>query len=281
MHLLMILLSIGIAWLLRLSWGIFPRHPILNEAKGIVLMIAPSLFVLMTSVSIVWMGPDGMGLPMWEGWLSYGMAIAFLGYAIALGIRIWSTNRRFVQHVKTLPSREIQGYACRILETPSLYSALCGIGTAEIVISRGLLDSLDSEHVAAVLAHEQAHAHFNDVLHYAILAWLRRILPLFPYSSSIWKVLILNREVRADRWATQWIEPLVLAESLLAIAQSPQPGFSTTSPLIVGTSACDGLSLRIKALIEPEVSSSSRFHFGLWLWIIVACCPLLMVPFHH
>lgn len=281
MHLLFILLAFGLAWLLRLSWGGMPRHPVSHESTGMILMIAPSLFVLMTAISIAWMGPNGMGLPVWEGWLCHIIALAFVGYAIALAGQLLWQNYRLIRYVKTLPAEDVQGYSCRILETTALYSAQCGLRDSEVVVSRGLLNRLNAEHIGAILAHEQGHANSNDIFRYAIVNWFRKLLPFFPYSNPIWKSLIISRELRADKWAAQSIDPLTLAEALLMVAQSPRHDHSSPSMLLSGDFTFSGLSLRVKALVDPEFNMQGAPSISVWCWMIVACCPLIIVPFHH
>ena len=52
--------------------------------------------------------------------------------------------------------------------------------------------------------------------------WLRRLTEWLPHSKELWQELLLLRELRADQWAAQQVDPLVLAESLLLMV-NPYP----------------------------------------------------------
>ena len=75
----------------------------------------------------------------------------------------------------TYQRQPIVGKTARILETDFLYSAQIGFWQSELVVSQGLLKSLDSEHLNAVLAHEQAHVYYRDTFWFFWLGWLRTI----------------------------------------------------------------------------------------------------------
>ncbi|NJN23392.1 MAG: hypothetical protein HC810_01965 [Acaryochloridaceae cyanobacterium RL_2_7] len=89
------------------------------------------------------------------------------------------------------------------------------------------------------------------------------------------------RELRADRWASQFVDPLVLADSLVKVAQSKGNIFIRESVALFGHDAAYGLDIRIKALLNPDLIPQKIPWHGLWLWSIMACCPVLLVPFHH
>jgi hypothetical protein len=123
----------------------------------------------------------------------------------------------------------------------------------------------------------------------------------------VWHELILLRELRADRWAAQFVDPLLLAETLLTVARSadtsasPSNSSNPDTPIIAGIgfhdfATIDSFEARINALMasdivpEPAASTSPKPHtqddrltFSIdgWLWVVLACFPLLAVPFHH
>ena len=137
------------------------------------------------------------------------------------------------------------------------------------------------EQIEAMVAHEQAHLIYKDVLSSAVVKWLKDLLPFFPASEELWKYVVLMRELRADRWASQKVDPLVLAESLLEVAQHPSSVLINDCVALSGQDALHGLDLRVQALINPSIIPQKMAWHGLWLWILLACCPLLIIPFHH
>ena len=97
-----------------------------------------------------------------------------------------------------------------------------GLWSSELVVSQGLLDHLDDEHLDAVLAHEAGHDYYRDTF-LVLLARVTKAVNLLapPISESLWQELLLLREMRADRWAARSVDTLVLAESLMSVMDCP------------------------------------------------------------
>lgn len=72
------------------------------------------------------------------------------------------------------PPREAH---CRVIESPERLAWCCGLVRPTIFVSRGLLESLSPAEVAAVLAHEQAHASRRDNLRSFALYWATMLWP--------------------------------------------------------------------------------------------------------
>ncbi|HEY9818028.1 MAG TPA: M56 family metallopeptidase [Candidatus Obscuribacterales bacterium] len=147
------------------------------------------------------------------------------------------------------------------------------------MISRGLLQALDEPHLQAVLAHEAGHRHYRDTFWTFWLGCLRRLTAWLPESDRLWHDLLLLREIRADRWATQSVDPIVLAEALIQVAQAPQSLFSNVAAEFSLTLMGDRITTRIQALLTPAPLQATH-HPAQWLWFLVALFPLLIVPFH-
>ena len=149
-----------------------------------------------------------------------------------------------------------------------------------------MLDHLDSDHLAAVLAHEAGHGHYRDTFWFFWLGGLRRLTIWLPNTEALWQELLLLREIRADRWAARSVDTLVLAESLMSVI---------TAPLMAPESVCASFSCaaprsrlaqRIDALLEADTltaSGISMFKILPWQWaaIAFALTPLLTIPFHY
>lgn len=278
MHLLIILVTVAIAYSLRLSgqWA----EPISHRWQRVLLQfLLPPLLLLMVSISILLMGPQGQMVWAHEGWLSTLVAIALLGSAIVVGFRCAGRAWRTLHQLRSYPVQQVHDYRSRYIDTPTPVAAQVGFWTSELVLSRGLLELLTPEQVAAVLVHEQAHQHYRDSFWFFWLGWVYQWTKWLPRSEALWQELLLLRELRADSWAVQKVSGLLLAESLVAMVQSPL----WSEALCVAfhpVAAQSRLEERIDALLtEPKALSSPSL--GSWSWLLLALTPLLVVPFHY
>ncbi|MGB7416004.1 MAG: M56 family metallopeptidase, partial [Thermosynechococcaceae cyanobacterium] len=147
-----------------------------------------------------------------------------------------------------------------------------------LVVSQGLLDVLTPEQATAVLVHEQAHRHYRDTFWFFWLGWIYQWTRWLPRSEALWQDLLMLRELRADDWAGQRVDRLLLAESLLMMVQSPLwsdlcAPFSPVMPK-------SRLEERIDALLsDPKEIPSLKLQS--WSWFLWVLLPLLIVPFHY
>ena len=240
--------------------------------------VLPPLLMVMTAVAIVCMGPQGQMGHWHTGWLSYVLAIAGLGYVSFLGLKLLLQAQRTLRQVRSFDCQSIQGQPSRLLESPLPFIAKIGFWHPELVVSRGLLQTLDTPHLAAVLVHEQAHHHYRDTFWFFGLGWLRRLSAWLPQTETLWQELLMLRELRADRWAAQQVDGLLLAEALVVVASAPT--YLGEGVGLENAVTRDRLTERIDALLvdpEPLVSAPP----GRWLWLLWALIPLLAIPFHR
>ncbi|MEB3358325.1 MAG: M56 family metallopeptidase [Synechococcales bacterium] len=279
MHLGLMVVVVAIAWGIRQCWcpaGTYAQR--WQQAQ--LAMLLPGLLLLMTALAIACMGYAGQMVTYWEGMLTYGVAWGFLGTAlgwlVVLAVKSW----RSAHCIRSQPQQTTGGYSYRLLATDLPYSAQIGFWQPDLVVSQGLIELLDDAHLQAVLAHEAGHGYYRDTFWFFWLGWLRRLTAWLPHSQPLWQELVLLREIRADRWATQAVDSLTLAESLVQVAQAPlmppHPAAAAFSCSVVG----DRMAERIDALLteaQPEIPSDRPP----CLWLLVAVLPLLLVPFHH
>ncbi|MEM6251400.1 MAG: M56 family metallopeptidase [Cyanobacteria bacterium P01_D01_bin.156] len=280
MHVSLMLSAIALAILLRF---ILAQRCMNNWLATLAIFAVPPLLLITTTLAIVIMGPHGHAVTHVEGWLSYCMSWSYLLIIFGLLARLGWHARCSMQYIEQFPQITVQGSQGRLLDDDAVFSAQMGMWSSQLVISQGLIDALDPDHLAAVLAHEKAHAHYRDTFWFFWLGWLQRINFWLPYGDSLWQELLLLREIRADRWATQSVERLTLAESLVQVIASPLStvtavNFSCTAPT-------SRLNRRIDALLDiPAEASESRFTLQ---WSVVVCCtifslmPLVSIPFHY
>jgi Zn-dependent protease with chaperone function len=297
MHLIVLFAIFVLAWGLRYSWFETDRLTWI-ERWNLTLskFLLPPLLLFTTSISIVWMGPHGRMVWVGNDWLSYNLAIGCLGFAAFYLLKLTLTGWQILQQVRTYPEIKLNGKKVRLLDLPHAYIAQIGFWQPELVITQGLLDNLDKEHLAAVLAHEQAHYRYRDTFCFFWLGWIRQLTIWLPQTAAMWEELLVLRELRADRWASKQTNPLLVAEALLLVVQNRSiftedfcTAFSQVAPV-------DRLTQRVNALLaiyEPNqiatqnsyrsrsVSCGESTDIWMWIYLLVGLLPLLTVPFHR
>ncbi|NES97963.1 MAG: M56 family metallopeptidase [Desertifilum sp. SIO1I2] len=281
MHLVMISLALAIAITIR-------RSDILTQGtwqqrweRSLFCFLFPPLLLLVTACAVLYMGPGGQMLGFSAGWLSYGIAIAFLitilGLYLILGYQVWQTQHQLQQH----PQIHLHHYPARLIDNQLLFSAQIGFWQPQLVIAQGLLDRLTPEQLNAVLTHEQAHSHYRDTFWFFWLGGLRRLTAWLPQTETLWQELLLLRELRADCWTAQQVDPLLLAETLLLVVSQPiAPRADFCAPFSCALPA-NRLAERIDALISEPNLCLSQPRPWLWSWVGLCLLPLMSVPLHH
>lgn len=279
MHLFMILAALGLAWCLRLSWYSPSGNWMERWQRALGLFLVSPLLAIMTAIALLCMGTQGRMLGLQTGWFSYLLALSFLGYAAVLLLKLATQGWRSVQNTRTYPQIELNGKTSRLLDAKVLFSAQIGFWQPELVVSQGLLENLDIAHLEAVLAHEQGHYYYRDTFWFFWLGWVRQITAWLPNTEALWQELLILRELRADRWAAQQVDPLLLAESLLIVISTPQVESEIFCAAFSAVAQKNRLEERIEALLsQPEESPSPSWLS--WNWLILGLLPLVTVPFH-
>lgn len=280
MHLLMILTALGLAWWLRFHNSSHPQGSWDRRWQQVMsLFLLPPLLLTMTAISIVYMGAEEVPLLwQWQGRFSYLLASGFLGLAgillVKQAIQSWQMYRR----MRTCPQHKLLGVSSRVLDNPIPFSALIGLWQPQLVVTQGLLHTLDNEHLKAVFKHEQGHSHYQDPFWFFWLGWMRSYTTWLPQTEALWQELLLLREMRADFWAAQQVDPLLLAESLLQVASNVSVLSDDCCTAFSCTVGRDRLQERIDALLSPDLSVQQSSLLS-WNWLL-PILPLLVVPFH-
>lgn len=285
MHLFIILLSLGLAYSIRSI--VLPSTKNWRDRwqKSLFLFLCPPLLLLMTAIAVLWMGYQGKMLGVQAGILSYLLALIFViaasFFLIKLAYQGWQSQKK----INAYPLKIVEEKLVKILAIDFPYSAQIGFWQPKLVISQGLLNTLDREHLKAVLAHEQAHYSYRDTFWFFWLGWVRSFTAWLPNTEAFWQELLLLRELRADLLASQEVDALLLAESLLIVSQK----VSQDLPLNFSESFCAALNSsvsrnrleeRIDALLD-ESNDSFSFHWWSLTWLIFVLLPLITVPLHY
>ena len=275
MHFSLILLAIGIAWAIR-QWAFRPAigH---RWQQTLEQFLLPPLLLLMAVAAVLCMGTRGQMLGWSVGWLGCLLAWSGLSYAVLRGLMLLWQGQRSIAQIQSCPQTEIAGTTARLLDSSTALAAQIGFWQPELVVSQGLLDLLTPAQLEAVLTHEQAHQQYRDTFWFFWLGWVRLLSRWLPHTEALWQELLLLRELRADRWAADRVDALLLAESLLLVVQSPLQdaeycaAFSAVAPP-------SRLEERIEALLNPPSAHASIAVSGLWLLPLL---PLLTLLLHR
>jgi hypothetical protein len=199
-------------------------------------------------------------VPQWLG----GPAVALVG---AAAVRLARVRRLWVRSccddatgVEVVPSRELFAYT------------LPGAG-GQVVVSQGLVDELDDDELAIVMAHEQAH---GALRHDRFVVWGAVTVALVPVLAP------LQRRLRfaLERWADETtvceldVERRVVARTLATVALS-----TVSIPSAAAGVSGIGVAGRVDALLDPP--AGGRLAFALGATGIVAVVGAAAVQVHH
>jgi hypothetical protein len=283
MHILLLLGTVAISVFCRWRW--LPRGETWNARwnNALATFCLPPLLLFSASVAVLWMGHHGhmMGMSVspvgcWLGRL----VLALIGglFLFSLGRALW-----FQIRVRRLPWVSLSdGGWVRLIEGDFPFAAQVGFWRSQVVVSRGWLDQLTETEKSAILLHERAHAHYRDLVWFFGLGLVRRLTLWLPETNDLWQELLLLREIRADRWAMQDTDPILLAELLIKLTRS-QIEELEQQPFTIGFcnhNSVERLEQRVEALVNPAVLPADVAPRGELAWILVTMMPLILVCFH-
>ena len=187
-----------------------------------------------------------------------------------------------MQQLQRYPEVQLGHLNARILPCQALFAAQVGFWQPQLLISQGTLDVLAPDQLTAVLLHEEAHVFYRDTFWFFWLGWIRLWSSWIPGTEKLWQELLLLREIRADQWAAQHVDPLTLAETLFQIVQNLSQ-YPTLSPIaeIQGSETPTRLSERIEALLANPLPPDPSFWGKRMWWLGLSLFPLLVAPFHY
>lgn len=285
MHLSLILMAIVLAWSSRflLAGTTTSRQPqecwATRWQRALGVFLFSPLLLLITALAVLWMGTQGRmwGLPV--GWIGYLLAVGFLAITVAsVGWSGWQ-GWRSLQSIRAYPTITVHDTSACLLTTPTLFAAQIGFWRSRLVLSQGLIDTLAPPQLEAVINHELAHGYYYDTFWFFWLGCVRRVTGWLPYSESLWQELLLLRELRADSWAAQRVEPLLLAESLLEVVKAPLRNLEIHCAAFGAIVPPHRLAERIEALLSGPEPMPLRTEVP-WLWLLVTLLPLMTLAFH-
>ncbi|MCW4384385.1 M56 family metallopeptidase [Salinibacterium sp. SYSU T00001] len=198
-------------------------------------------------------------------------------------VRASRSRSRHRQLLALLSRPDPEHPGARLLDeaAPVAY-CLPGATRSVTVLSDGLLEILDAEELAAVIAHEEAHARQrHHLLLLAFGAW-RRSLPWFPIATRALDAVAVLVEMLADDRARRQASEAVLARSIARVALGldgvagrPRPGADVAENLPETLGASEPAALR---RIERLVSAAEPLGVMGRVTALAASAALLLVP---
>ena len=281
MHLILMFIALTVALWLRF----IPLKTKGNLGKrwqySLFLFSFPPLIILMTCFAVIFMGYNGQMLGFPASKVSYIISLFFIFFSLISLLKLSYQSWLSIKKIRTYPLELVQKKSVRILDISFPYSGQIGFWNSELVISHELINLLSPQHLKAVIAHEEAHYNYRDTFWFFWLSFLKIITFWLPNTETLWRELLLLRELRADQKASEKVDSLLLAESLLFVTQA-----SVNSPLNFSESfSCafsnNRLSERVEALLNPEKTQPrEQFNLYSWIWFFLALSPWLTIPFH-
>lgn len=156
--------------------------------------------------------------------VSGGMLLQLLRSGHIVGRRLRAVRREHRELVDLIGTRaDDLGTSTRLLEHPTP-TAYCVPGLRQrIVLTRGTLDRLPPDELAAVVAHERAHLHRRHDLVVEFFTVLHVAVPPFLRAEAALDEIRLLVEALADRSAAREVGPLTVGRALGTVAGARVP----------------------------------------------------------
>ncbi len=280
MHFTLIFLALISAFSIRLIPINSNDISLKNWSYYLFLFTFPPLILIMTFLSIICMGYKGEMLGFSADKFSYFLAVIFIILSLFSLLKLSYQGWLSLDKIKNYPLVLVENKLVRIIDISFPYAGQIGFWQSELVITNGLIKMLSSDHLKAVIAHEEAHYNYRDTFNFFWLGYLKNITFWLPNTYELWQELLLMRELRADKKAAEKVDFLLLAESLLLVTESTINSPLNFDQLLICGFSNHRLNERINALLNPTkyTHNSNLYHP---LWLLLALLPLLTIPFHY
>jgi len=320
MHLL--LFATGVSMLApqvltRAGWAY--RSPTLGIAAWYATLVAVLSAVGVAFVSWVapWQGADAPVCMLWRWCVQaaaggYGLAgrlVAFVAAMVgaAMAARLVVTTVRVVRAASTRRDRHLQMLTlagrvsaeldATVVEHPQPAAYVVSGSTRRVVVTTGAIDVLAGPELAAVLAHERAHAAGRHDLLLDGVRLLEKAFPRVGLFTAARSELCRLVELRADEVATVHHAPISLARAMVTMATAASTARTApASPMLAGAlSATGGDAMeRLHRLLTPPMplpgvhramigAGAAALAFGPAVFVVAAlvlpwlvACPPLM-----
>jgi Zn-dependent protease with chaperone function len=288
-------------WLPAASW--VRRSPRLGLAAWYTVLVTVISSVAGAAVSLVatWRGTSAMVCAWWMwcaeairgahgggGWLvATAVACVLLVVAVRAGRAGWRLGRAVAQrrrdHAAMLAvlGQERAELGATVVDCPLPVAYVVPGRPARVVVSTGALAVLPAGQVAAVLAHERAHAGGR---HHLLVDGVRLLCAAFPTAALFIEACRqVDRlvELHADDVAIRGHAGVDLARALVAMAEAAAGQRHPMNPLVpVGAVAATGGGAleRVRRLLDPPVALPRAVHLAAGVGLTtLSLTPALLV----
>ncbi|QFG22000.1 M56 family metallopeptidase [Actinomadura sp. WMMB 499] len=207
-----------------------------------------------------------------------GVLLVMLAFAVVRVVRARHRHRALLALVSR---RDSAVPGTLVLDHPGA-AAYCvpGVRSSKVVVSAGTLELLDTAELAAVLAHERAHARERHDLVLLPFASLRQVFPQFRLVGRCLDAVELLIEMAADDRARSGRPPRELATALLRFAAA-RPAAAPSGTLGVASRDDIPVMARVNRLLEPRPLPRATRLAATAAVPLVAGLPLLLIVLPH
>ncbi|WP_019632851.1 M56 family metallopeptidase [Actinomadura atramentaria] len=210
-----------------------------------------------------------------------GLTVVLLAMLMGAVVRVVRARRRHRAVLALVSRRDSAVPGTLVLDHPGA-AAYCvpGVRSSKVVVSAGTLALLDADELAAVLAHERAHARERHDLVLLPFTSLRQVFPQIRLVGRCLDAVELLIEMAADDRARRHRSPRELATALLRFAAA-RPAAAPRGALGVATADDIPVMARVNRLLEPKpVRRSARLAAAVAIPAI-AVLPVLLYALPH
>lgn len=206
--------------------------------------------------------------------LAVGLAVHLALNLALTAVQAERERRRQHQLIDLLSDPMPGAPGTRVLAHPvPLAYCVPGLRTTT-VLTEGLVNALEPDELAAVIAHERTHL---DQLHHLVLlafrAW-NSALPWFPIANRAERSVALLTEMLADDGARRATSDRSLRDALLRVGSTGEPGAYAET----GGVSPDGAMLTARLARLDGGSASAELAPGVRVAVLVASVALVAVP---
>lgn len=185
---------------------------------------------------------------------------------------------RRVRHVALrLPARLVRSAAdaglagrVEVVDSDGRFSFVYGAFDPRVTVSRGLLETVSDDELAAVLAHERYHVHNLDPLKVVLARALRAAVFYLPTLRALEYRYIAGRELAADSCAVRSCGRRSLVGALIKVARGPAWPELGTAAAIGGEQLLDVRVVQLETGRQPRLGRLSRSEIAVSLLALLA-----------
>lgn len=234
-----------------LAWQVAPTTVVICVAVAVQTMVMPwhepgdALCTLWRLCLDALVGAHGVAAQVmaWAGLLVAAVGLWRLGVAAVSLVRAAAQRRRHATLVRLVGRRRPE-WDVTVVDHPSPGAYLIPGRSRQVVVTTGALDRLSEEELAAVLAHERAHARGRHHLLLAVTSLLYQAFPAVAVFGKAHGQVRRLVEMCADDDACREHSRLVLARALVTLATA------ATAPGMLAAAGGDAVA-RVHRLLHP------------------------------